>query len=143
MNTNYDVMHYINDIRHKIAPAYDGYETLCQQYAWWILQAVCEKTKTELISADTVMLNNAQKEQLDQWIQQIVEEKMPLQYLLGSVPFAGCDILVQPPTLIPRPETEEWCLHIIEHLQLLNNKKIKILDLATGSGCIAIALAHH
>lgn len=143
MNTKYDVMHYINDIRHKIAPAYDGDEMLCQQYAWWILQAVCDKTKTELIMQDTMMLSHEQKEQLDQWIYQIVENHMPLQYLIGSVPFADCDILVQPPTLIPRPETEEWCLHIIEHLQLLSHKKIKILDVATGSGCIAISLAHH
>jgi release factor glutamine methyltransferase len=143
MNTKYDVMHYINDIRHKIAPAYDGDEILSQQYAWWILQAICGMTKTELIMNDTVMLSHEQQEQLDQWIHQIVQEHMPLQYLIGSVPFADCDILVQTPTLIPRPETEEWCLHIIEHLQLLNHKKIKILDLATGSGCIAIALAHH
>jgi release factor glutamine methyltransferase len=143
MNTKYDVMHYINDIRHKIAPAYDGDEILCQQYAWWILQALCEMTKTELIMHDTVMLSHEQQEQLDQWIYQLVAEKKPLQYILGFVPFAGCDILVEPPILIPRPETEEWCLHIIEHLQLLHNKKIKILDLATGSGCIAIALGYH
>ena len=143
MNTKYDVMHYINDIRHKIASAYDGDETLSQQYAWWILQAICRMTKTELIMNDTVMLSHEQQEQLDHWIHQIVVEHMPLQYLIGSVPFADCDILVETPTLIPRPETEEWCLHIIEHLQLLNYKKIKILDLATGSGCIAIALAYH
>ncbi len=142
MNTNYDVMHYINDIRHKIAQGYDD-DTLCQQYAWWILQAICSTTKTELIAQDTVMLSNAQKEQIDRWVHELVVDKKPLQYILGSVPFNDCDILVEPPTLIPRPETEEWCLHIIEHLQLLDNKKINILDLCTGSGCIAIALAHH
>src|SRR5438309_827682 len=142
MNTNYDVTYYINDIRHKIALAYDD-DTLCQQYAWWILQAICGKTKTELIIQETLMLSNAQKQKIDAWVEQLVVDKMPLQYLLGSVPFADCDILVQTPTLIPRPETEEWCLHIIEHLQLLDNKKIKILDLCTGSGCIAIALSHH
>lgn len=142
MNSYYDVTHYINDIRHKLAAVYDD-DTLCQQYAWWILQAICEKTKTELILQETLMLSNARKQKIEWWIEQLVNDKMPLQYLLGSVPFADCDILVESPTLIPRPETEEWCLHIIEHLQLLDNKKIKILDLATGSGCIAIALAHH
>lgn len=142
MNNNYSVMHYINEIRHKLAQSYDD-DLLCQQYAWWILQAICEKTKTELISQDTVMLSNAQKEQINDWIYKLVVDKMPLQYLLGSVPFNDCDILVTPPTLIPRPETEEWCAHIIEQLQLLDNKKINILDIATGSGCIAIALAHH
>jgi release factor glutamine methyltransferase len=141
MNTNYDVTYYINDIRHKLASMYD--DTLCQQYAWWILQAICDKTKTELIMQETLMLSNAQQQKIDTWIQKLVTDKMPLQYLLGSVPFADCDILVQAPTLIPRPETEEWCLHIIEYLQLLDNAQIKILDLCTGSGCIAIALSHH
>jgi release factor glutamine methyltransferase len=142
MNTNYDVMHYINDIRHKIAQGYDD-DILCQQYAWWILQAICGKTKTQLIAQDAVMLSNEQKNKIDQWVHELVDDKKPLQYILGSVPFNDCDILVEPPSLIPRPETEEWCLHIIEQLQLLDNKKINILDLCTGSGCIAIALGHH
>ena len=135
-------MHYINGIRHKLAQGYDD-DMLCQQYAWWILQAICGKTKTELISQDTIMLSIAQKEQINDWLHKLIVDKMPLQYLLGSVPFNDCDILVSPPTLIPRPETEEWCWHLIEQLQCLHDKKIKILDLATGSGCIAIALAHH
>jgi release factor glutamine methyltransferase len=142
MNTNYDVTHYITTIRSALADVYDD-PMLCQQYAWWMLQAICEKTKTELIIQETLMLSAEQKQQIDAWLRQLVDEKMPIQYLLGSVPFADIEILVEPPTLIPRPETEEWCLHIIEHLQLLDHKKIKILDLATGSGCIALALAHH
>jgi len=142
MDTNYGVMHYINDIRHKIAIAY-GDDTLCQQYAWWILQAICGKTKTELISGDTVMLTSQQKSTIDRWVYELVYDKKPLQYILGSVPFNDCDILVEPPTLIPRPETEEWCFHLIEFLRLLENAKIKILDLCAGSGCIAIALARH
>src|SRR5258708_5434441 len=121
MNT-YDVIYYINYIRDKIAPVYDD-PTLCQQYAWWMLQAICEKTRTELIIQETLMLSVEQKQHIDHWITQLVTYHMPLQYLLGSVPFAGLDILVQAPTLIPRPETEEWCLYIIEHLALLDNKK--------------------
>jgi release factor glutamine methyltransferase len=142
MNTYHDVTYYINYIRTKLAAAYDD-PTLCQQYAWWMLQSVCDKTRTELIIQDTLMLSTEQKQQIDRWIMHLVDEHMPIQYLLGSVPFADLDILVEPPTLIPRPETEEWCLHIIEHLTLLDNATIKILDIATGSGCIAIALAYH
>ncbi len=142
MNTYYDVIYYINYIREKLACAYDD-PTLCQQYAWWLLQALCEKTRTELIIQEIVTLTTEQKAQLDLWINELVDEHMPLQYLLGLVPFADIEILVEPPTLIPRPETEEWCWYIIEHLLLLDNKKIKILDIATGSGCIALAFAHH
>jgi len=142
MNNYYDVSYYINALREKLALAYDD-PTLCQQYAWWILQAICEKTRTELIIQEVLTLTTEQKIQLEQWVTKLVDEHMPIQYLLGCVPFADIDILVEPPTLIPRPETEEWCLYIIEHLRLLQNNKIKILDMATGSGCIALALAHH
>jgi release factor glutamine methyltransferase len=138
MNTRYDLNYYINDIRHKLSAIYED-DTLCQQYAWWILQAVCRKTKTELIIQETLMLTHEQQHTIDQWLEYLVEDKMPLQYVLGFVPFADLEILVEPPTLIPRPETEEWCLYIIEHLLTLRNKKIKILDIATGSGCIALA----
>ena len=60
---------------------------------------------------------------------------------MGSTPFAGLEILTQPPVLIPRPETEEWTVNLIEQLQGLPDKKLQILDLCTGSGCIALALA--
>jgi release factor glutamine methyltransferase len=142
MNTHYDLNHYINDIRHKLSAIYED-DTLCQQYAWWILQAICEKTKTELIIQETIMLTLEQKQKINQWMEYLIEDKMPLQYVLGFVPFADLEILVEPPTLIPRPETEEWCLYIIEHLLLLNNRKLKILDIATGSGCIALACADY
>lgn len=142
MNTNYDLNYYINDIRHKLSAVYED-NTLCQQYAWWILQAICEKTRTELIIQEMVVLSPEQQQKIDQWMEYLVEDKMPLQYVLGFVPFADLEILVEPPTLIPRPETEEWCLYIIEHLLLLNNKKLKILDIATGSGCIALTMADY
>lgn len=142
MNTHYDLSYYINDIRQKLATVYED-DTLCQQYAWWILQAICEKTKTELIIQETVMLTQEQHQKINQWVHKLVEDKMPLQYLLGFVPFADIEILVEPPTLIPRPETEEWCLYIIEHLLTLDNKKINILDIATGSGCVALICASY
>lgn len=142
MNTAHDLNYYINDLRHKLSAVYED-DTLCQQYAWWILQAICEKTRTELIIQETVMLTSEQQQKIDQWLEYLIEDKMPLQYVLGFVPFADLEILVEPPSLIPRPETEEWCLYIIEHLLLLNNRKLKILDLATGSGCIALMFAHY
>jgi len=115
--------------------------TLCQQYAWWILEAITKKSKTELIAQETIMLSPKQQKSLNQWIDKLINEKMPIQYLIGSVPFNGVEVLVEPPVLIPRPETEEWCLNLIKQLHLLENKQITILDLCAGSGCIALALA--
>jgi release factor glutamine methyltransferase len=142
MSIHYELSYYINDIRQKLATVYDD-DTLCQQYAWWILQAICEKTKTELIIQETLQLSHEQQQKIDRWLHLLITEKMPLQYVLGFVPFADLEILVEPPTLIPRPETEEWCLYIVEHLLTLDNKKIKILDIATGSGCLALAFADY
>lgn len=142
MNTPYDLNYYINDIRRKLSAVYED-DTLCQQYAWWILQAICEKTRTELIIQEAIVLTPDQQQKIDQWMEYLIEDKMPLQYVLGFVPFADLEILVEPPTLIPRPETEEWTLYIIEQLLLLNNKKLKILDLATGSGCIGLTFASY
>ncbi|OQA35250.1 MAG: Release factor glutamine methyltransferase [Candidatus Dependentiae bacterium ADurb.Bin331] len=59
------------------------------------------------------------------------------------MPFADLDILVKPPVLIPRPETEEWCVNLCEQFEKLKNRSLHILDLCTGSGCIALALARY
>jgi release factor glutamine methyltransferase len=142
MENTYDLNRYMNDMCHRLSAVY-GDVILCQQYAWWILEAICKKTKTELIVQQALILSGGQQSTIEQWMTQLIEEKKPLQYILGFVPFADLEILVQPPTLIPRPETEEWCLNIIEQLLMLDDKKINILDLATGSGCIALACGYY
>ncbi len=64
----------------------------------------------------------------------------PLQYILGETEFRDCRILCSPVALIPRPETEEIIDLAIEVLKEIEQPRI--LDLCTGTGCIAIALAH-
>ena len=106
-----------------------------------MLQAVTNKDRAQLIAEKHINLTDKQIETLQSWIQKQISEKIPLQYLLGSVPFNGLEILVEPPILIPRPETEELCYNIIEMLNTLENKKLTILDIGTGSGCIALTIA--
>ena len=68
--------------------------------------------------------------------------EIPVQYLLGKTSFYGLDFIVNENVLIPRAETEELVEWIIETQKLkVENQKIKILDIGTGSGCIAISLA--
>lgn len=68
--------------------------------------------------------------------------EIPIQYLLGSTSFYGLNFEVNKNVLIPRPETEELVEWIIQSTKSeVGNKKLKILDIGTGSGCIAISLA--
>jgi release factor glutamine methyltransferase len=66
----------------------------------------------------------------------------PLQYLLGKTSFYGLDFEVSPSVLIPRPDTETIIDGILQYCQS-SLDEIHIHDLGTGSGCIAIALAHN
>lgn len=77
------------------------------------------------------------------WAVEDLKRFRPIQHIIGWTDFCGCRIAVDESTLIPRPETEEIVNWIIEHSSqfTVHNSKITILDLCTGSGCIAIALA--
>ena len=83
---------------------------------------------------------------LKQWKNIVTELKKqrPVQYILGETTFYGLTFLVNVNTLIPRPETEELVELIIESTNYeLRNTKLKVLDIGTGSGCIAISLAKY
>ena len=83
---------------------------------------------------------------LKQWknIVSELKKQRPVQYILGETEFYGLRFLVNENTLIPRPETEELVELIIESTNyVLRNTKLKVLDIGTGSGCIAISLAKH
>ncbi len=79
-----------------------------------------------------------------------LKNEIPIQYIIGETEFYGLTFIVDKNVLIPRPETEElvsWVLNEVKRLkdkvERKDHKKtsIKILDIGTGSGCIAIALA--
>jgi len=71
-----------------------------------------------------------------------LKKEIPVQYLLGTTHFYGLEFEVNPNVLIPRPETEELVEWIVQQSTINHQPTIiKILDIGTGSGCIAISLA--
>eukprot|EP01133_Synstelium_polycarpum_P017674 gene17674-21071_t len=67
-----------------------------------------------------------------------LKKGVPIQYILGESCFIGLKLYVNPSVLIPRPETEELVNWIIENTNMTSG--LKILDIGTGSGCIALSL---
>lgn len=127
----------------RLAPLYLSHEVQ-MQHAWWILEHATGLSRLQLLCADEIDHDDVHAK-LDHIITQHVTDHKPLAYIIGSVPFCGSLILINPPVLIPRMETEEWVERLINQLRPLVEKELieplSILDLCSGSGCIAIALA--
>lgn len=138
------------------------HQEMALEYAWSLLEQATKQSKAQLLTHEQIAVSDAQRMWLEDAVDRIVEQHEPLAYILKSVPFLDLIIEVEPPVLIPRPETEEWVSKIIEHLltaqrratllpqpgrfnRLLTwlqpRKPFTILDLCTGSGCIALAFA--
>ncbi len=84
-----------------------------------------------------VTLTAEQQTLLDNAIERLKKQE-PIQYILGYSDFCGLRFKVTPATLIPRPETSE----LVEWIASEANGNESILDIGTGSGCIAVSLAH-
>ncbi len=123
----------------KLSPAY-SHQEVAINVAWWLLEHAFGKTRAQiLLERDIPEVINTQ---MNTWIELIIQEHVPIQYILGWVPFLDLSLAVQHPILIPRPETEEWCGQLIETLKLTTTERFDFLDLCSGTGCIALSVAH-
>ena len=109
--------------------------------AWYIFETVTQTSKELLIAAGEVTLSVEQQASLNHIIHEVTINRQPLQYAIGTVSFGSLTLKVRPPILIPRHETEQWVTHLIAQLTALPQQPRRILDLCTGSGCIALSLA--
>jgi release factor glutamine methyltransferase len=105
-----------------------------------IIEHVTGYAPVDRIVDQPVFSDEQQQRINDLWAR--VQSGEPLQYVLGEAPFLDLMLKVTPDVLIPRPETEILVDHIIS-LWSHSSQNASILDLGTGSGNIAIALAKH
>jgi len=104
----------------------------------WVFENITGIQRTDRILNKQKQLSNAVIKRLYRALEQLLKHT-PVQYVLGEAWFYKMKLLVNEHVLIPRPETEELVEWITEDSKV-KNEKMKIIDIGTGSGCIAIAL---
>lgn len=129
---------YKNQFFKELSSVYDEQEI--ESFFYILLEAFHQMKRIDLALNPEVELDTLQLLQWETVLSQLKEEK-PIQYILGETEFFGLPFYVNGHTLIPRPETEELVEWILSQTQPCNIKDFKILDIGTGTGCIAISLA--
>lgn len=104
-----------------------------------IMERVCGLSTHQLLLGKGKELSDTEKFKIKEIVEGLRLYK-PIQYLLGIADFYGMEFKVTPDVLIPRPETAELVERIITDYR---GQAPRILDIGTGSGCIAISLAKH
>lgn len=123
----------------ELSSFYDAYEA--ESFFYLILEDRHKLRQIDLALNHGLNFSEAHIATWSVFLDQLKKE-VPVQYLLGKTNFYGLDFEVNENVLIPRPETEELVEWIInENANTDKSKKLKILDIGTGSGCIAVSLA--
>lgn len=124
----------IASIRRTLQTCYPSEE------AAWLTRIVCceilgQRTVDYFLGKDMTLSANAEQK-LEDILARLCRFE-PIQYIQGTCNFLGRPFRVSPAVLIPRPETEELAAHVLEAMP----PGARVLDIGTGSGCIAVTLA--
>lgn len=126
---------FINEAENRLIHLYPKEEV--DSLIFRLISSTCCLNRAQFILAKEEALAPEKREELHFRLERL-EKGEPLQYILGKTEFFGLDFEVNSAVLIPRPETEE-----LVDLILRENTTpgLRVLDIGTGSGCIAISLA--
>ncbi len=127
-----EVIRYIKNALNKIYP-----EPEIDSLIDIIMDHAVKLKKTDLLINREQTITHQQLKKIENITKQLKKQK-PIQQILGETEFYNITLKIEPHILIPRQETEELVDWIIKDSA---HQRIKILDVGTGSGCIAIALA--
>ena len=137
-------------IKNELKGIYDEQEAA--NIASLAIESITELSKTERVSNREKDISKEESEKLHDYLQRLKHHE-PVQYIIGKCWFYGLELYVDKNVLIPRPETEElvdWIIKDVKAsgkdvfvrrpMQADRTTELKILDVGTGSGCIALAL---
>jgi release factor glutamine methyltransferase len=124
----------------------DGLSTIygpdeARSLTWLSISFVCKLERAKYLSVRQEEINSDDTEQLFKIHQKLIQG-IPLQYILGETEFYDLIVKVNQSVLIPRPETEELVDWALITSRIINGETeiLKLLDIGTGSGCIAISI---
>ena len=105
----------------------------------WLMESLVGWDRAQQLIHESFILSASQEQRWNDWLQR-AEKGEPVQYILGKAWFYGMEWKVTPDVLIPRPETEQLVSWVIADYL---HQHVTILDIGTGSGCIAVCLQYH
>ena len=113
------------------------HETEIRSFSQLMIEKVTGFSRTEIIVNKNTLFSDEQHQEIESFIKKL-KNFIPIQYILGETEFYGLTFNVNESVLIPRPETEE----LVDWIRTENDRSatLNILDIGTGSGCIAISL---
>lgn len=128
-----------NDFVISLQKVYDHREA--NNIADWVFEKICGLNKMQRRIKANAIMDETEVAELKKLLSQLLQHK-PVQYVLQECFFYKRKFFVNENVLIPRPETEELAEWIVNDLKekYLDSKPTNILDIGTGSGCIAISL---
>ena len=127
-----------NDFWRPLTQVYEADEA--KAVARLVLELRFGLSFADILSGAVEQLDSADTHELENLHQRLLQGE-PVQYVLGEAEFCGRRFMVSPAVLIPRPETAELCRMIISQRCKQPQSPLNILDVGTGSGCIAVTLA--
>ena len=119
---------------HRLTTCYDAGEA--KALVRWVLDVRFGLSLVDILCGKVTQLSADDQAELEK-IMRRLEKGEPVQYIIGVADFAGRQFHVAPGVLIPRPETAELCGWIVSEAK----RASQLLDIGTGSGCIAVTLA--
>lgn len=126
-----------NDFVSRLSGIYDKREAA--NITDWVMESVTALSRAKILASPEFDVSEKNRGILHNYLHQLLQHK-PVQYVLNEAWFYKMRFYINEHVLIPRPETEELVSWIVEEDKIDESRSINILDIGTGSGCIAVSL---
>src|SRR5690554_6099048 len=128
---------YQTYFNQQLQPLYDDDER--KALFTMVIDEVLNYSRADMVLKKENKIPSAYQSRLEKIVSQLQQE-IPIQYIFEKAYFYGYEFKVSPATLIPRPETEELVEWVLIEMKKQPQKKWRVLDIGTGSGCIPITI---